>query len=957
MFGPITVPRHSTGTRLSADAGAVALLLLATLGYFAILAALGLTYYEDDIVNEYYPLLQYLLGHLAQGDLSLWSSRMFLGYPFFADGTAGTLYPLNWLAFLVPAQQSITFLLALGTALSALFFYLFARSLRLSPPAALLASLAYAFSGYNVGHWIHLSLAHSMLTLPLALWAVERACRSRGRTAVAWLLLAALALGLMWLGIHPQSAFISTLCLGIYALFRVLFTDLPGSLRRRFAWLVGGGSLVTLAGAGLAAAQMWPMAEMAMLGPRGLVVDYEFASSHALPWHNLVTAIWPFAFVTPGGFDWGLTNRWEVAFYIGIVPLALAVFGLAGRRDRYVVFWGILGLLGLWLALAEFAPLNLHGLVYALPGFSSFRVPGRFLQLTDFAWPLLAGYGLDQLRAPAARDRLRPWAARLAGGLVGIVALLAVANLLVLALPGLLPRVLWPLYMNWPHETLWRAEQVWPALRQTLNFANPRWLLWSALALLGAGLLWAWRGRSEWPGWTWLLVALTALDLLLFAGHFWEAGPTSLLAGPGGAVVDYLRQHGQGDRVWSVSRSTTDYNRLLNEGLDEVNSYGPLEMQRYYEFTALAQRTDNALADLLAVRWLVVPLADSLPFRAGGIGFDIRRPLAVVSPQQAVPTPVYRAGRPVPASAVRLVGRLAHAGRVPQGQTVAELLLKAPDGRQLTLPVRAGLELAENDALRPDIVPQQRHNLPPVVLRERARDATGRPFDRLTYMSDLRVPGGPFPVSEITLRPFDQEARLVLYGYGLVGPDGALVGSDQLTDSRYVERARDGHSRLLERLQVPPRVFLAAKTRVVGPGEALAPMADHLSDPAQEVYVEASPGQRFEAGPSGGQAVLTEETSTRLVVAIAPERPTVLFLAEPFNPGWRASVDGQPAPIYWADHVFRAVPVRPGQKEVVLTYEPRSVRWGFAISGATALLLASSWLWLISGSRTRPPAL
>ena len=421
--------------QLSADVRALAILVLLAVGFFAVHSLLGLSYYEDDLVNEYFPLLVFRQQAWLAGEWPLWTSRMFLGYPFFADGTSGMLFPLNWLALLVPPQQAIMFLLALGSAVGGVFFYLFVRSLGQSPTAALLAGLVYVFSGYSVGHWIHLSLAHSTITLPLGLWAVERACRARGRATLAWLIVTAAAGGLIWLGIHPQSAFTSTLVLVLYATYRLLFSDLPGSFARRFGLLAAGGLLVGLVAVGLAAAQMLPMAEAALLGDRSPGINYAFASSYALPLHNLLTALWPYAFVAPDHFDWGLTNRWETAFYLGQAPLALALLALLARRDRQVAFWGLLALLGLWLGLAANSPLNLHRLAYNLPGFSLFRVPARFVQLADLGLGVLAGFGLDLLLEPAARPRLRRYARWLGLGLA------ALAALAVLALPALR---LWP---------------------------------------------------------------------------------------------------------------------------------------------------------------------------------------------------------------------------------------------------------------------------------------------------------------------------------------------------------------------------------------------------------------------------------------------------------------------------------------------------------------------------------
>ncbi|MHB1134556.1 MAG: YfhO family protein [Chloroflexota bacterium] len=942
--------------RLSADARAVAILVLLSLGFFAVHSLLGLSYYEDDLVNEYYPLLVYRQQALLAGELPLWTTRMFLGYPFFADGTAGILFPLNWLAFLVPPQQAIMLLLGLGSAVAGVFFYLFVRSLGQSPTAALLAGLVYVFSGYAVGHWIHLSLAHSTITLPLGLWAIERACRARGRAVLAWLALAGVAAGLLWLGIHPQSAFTSTLILGLYAAFRLLFSELPGSFARRLGLLVGGGLVVGLLGAGLAAAQMLPMAEAALRGDRGPGVSYAFASSYALPWQHLATALWPYAFVAPDRFDWGLTNRWESAFYVGQLPLTLALLAVAARRDRRVAFWGGLALLGLWLGLANNAPLNLHRLVYNLPGFSLFRVPARFVQLTDLGLAVLAGYGLDLLAQPAWRARLTRHARRLAVLAAGLATLAALALLAIQLLPDLMSRVVWRLYATWPHHAGWRPEDVWPAVRQTWNLANPWWWLGTALTVLVAALVVAWRRRPDWPGWRALLVGLAAADLLLFSVHFWQPGPRVQLEGRQGPVIEYLREHGQGERVFSFPGSSTANNRLLNAGLDEVNSYAPLPPHRFNQLLEAAKRADNRLLDLFGVRWVVRPLAQQLPRQARGVGFVPRQPLLAVGARVPAAPPVLRAATPASTQVVRVVGRLAYAVQVPQGQTVAELVLRGPGGEERVLPIEAGSHLAEHAARRPDVAAALRHALPEVVEVESQIDDAGRAFTGLIFVADVAVPGEAFPTQELTLRATDPAVQTTLYGLALVGPDGTLTPSDRLVDSRYVERARDASSQLLESREVAPRLWLASEVRASASGAALGTLLRQGGDGRGAVWVEAPAGELPEGGSGpAGEAREVARRPDRLVVAVEPTRPTVLYVAEPNGPNWKATVDGQPAPIYYANHVFRAIVVQPGQREVVLSYEPESVRLGFAITGGTLLLLGALGmaLWLAPRARGR----
>jgi hypothetical protein len=45
-----------------------------------------------------------------------------------------------------------------------------------------------------------------------------------------------------------------------------------------------------------------------------------------------------------------------------------------------------------------------------------------------------------------------------------------------------------------------------------------------------------------------------------------------------------------------------------------------------------------------------------------------------------------------------------------------------------------------------------------------------------------------------------------------------------------------------------------------------------------------------------------------------------LVVSDCYVPGWRATVDGHPAPILLADGAFRAVPIPPGSHQVVMHY-------------------------------------
>jgi uncharacterized membrane protein YfhO len=63
-------------------------------------------------------------------------------------------------------------------------------------------------------------------------------------------------------------------------------------------------------------------------------------------------------------------------------------------------------------------------------------------------------------------------------------------------------------------------------------------------------------------------------------------------------------------------------------------------------------------------------------------------------------------------------------------------------------------------------------------------------------------------------------------------------------------------------------------------------------------------------------------------------RAAVVVLADAYDPGWRASVDGEAAALLRANIAFRAVAVPAGRHVVELAYRPGAVVRGLLVSAA-----------------------
>ena len=97
-----------------------------------------------------------------------------------------------------------------------------------------------------------------------------------------------------------------------------------------------------------------------------------------------------------------------------------------------------------------------------------------------------------------------------------------------------------------------------------------------------------------------------------------------------------------------------------------------------------------------------------------------------------------------------------------------------------------------------------------------------------------------------------------------------------------------------------------------------------------------------------GEAVEQDTASVVTITAYEPNRLTynvnsgkggVLVFSEIYYPGWTATVDGEPAELGRVDYVLRAMNVKPGRHEVVLSFFPESVNTTETIAYISYLIL------------------
>jgi hypothetical protein len=111
--------------------------------------------------------------------------------------------------------------------------------------------------------------------------------------------------------------------------------------------------------------------------------------------------------------------------------------------------------------------------------------------------------------------------------------------------------------------------------------------------------------------------------------------------------------------------------------------------------------------------------------------------------------------------------------------------------------------------------------------------------------------------------------------------------------------------------------------------------------------------------PRPGETVQVSYPSPqRVEVDVTLEAPGLVVLADTFYPGWKLTIDGQPAPIYRANRLMRGAAVPAGKSRLVYTYDPPSFRLGCRLSLAGlavfALLTAGCLVRTRAGKRQAP---
>ncbi len=353
---------------------------------------------SEDMIRIMFPLKHFLTEYFQKGQLILWNPYSSLGQPFLAIPGVAFYYPFNLLNFIFPLAYAITLTYVFHFIITAMGTFWFVRVLGAQWAGAFLSGLAFSFCSYFV---IRVWAGHTQLDwvaawMPLILFLITVFIEKK-----QWRYLFA-ASGALALGIlegHPQISYYTILLASLWLLWLLL------TKRSSFLHLAMAGATLVSFSVLLSLCQLLPTLELIPLSNRWHW-DYTQIMTEYLHPLLLILFLKPFYFGSPLNWTFRLVH-WgggyhELAAYIGLVPLFLALAGIIFIRRNPILgwFWG-LSILFTLLALGDSTALTHEVFQFFynfLPGFNHNRSVARIMVLTFFCLCCAAGLTLELWR-------------------------------------------------------------------------------------------------------------------------------------------------------------------------------------------------------------------------------------------------------------------------------------------------------------------------------------------------------------------------------------------------------------------------------------------------------------------------------------------------------------------------------------------------------------------------------
>lgn len=336
------------------------------------------TFLSGDYLAQFYPWYKLYSQSIKSLSLPYWISYNQCGFPLFAEGQIGALYPVNILTYLLlPWKAAYSFNIVVHFFMGGIFAYAYIRKKGFTQLAGCLAAFLFCFSSAFAGCFFNIVSLRTLVWFPLALLLIDLYIEN-GK--FRHLLISAYIISLQFLAGFAQMAAYAYLFYIFYIIcyIWVYKKNYRQILKKLALFLIISSVLIIL----VSLPQLLASSEMASYSNRPFA-DINFALWGSFNPAGLVGLFFPYSAMAIG-----------TTFFVGIFSLffIFICFGCAKQRKDLIPLLGIL-ILGCLLALGKFNPL--YVIFIKLFKIYSLRNPSKFLFFGISACAFLAAAGFD----------------------------------------------------------------------------------------------------------------------------------------------------------------------------------------------------------------------------------------------------------------------------------------------------------------------------------------------------------------------------------------------------------------------------------------------------------------------------------------------------------------------------------------------------------------------------------
>lgn len=362
-------------------------------------------------------------------------------------------------------------------------------------------------------------------------------------------------------------------------------------------------------------------------------------------------------------------------------------------------------------------------------------------------------------------------------------------------------------------------------------------------------------------------------------------------------------------------------------------------------------RSDPRRLELLGVRYVQVPSAALVASPdPNGLGERIDVALEPGRPR-FFPLPI------VPATELRLASHLSEAVDVRPDQPVARVDVRLASGRSLPLLLLAGRDTAEWSYDRADVLPAVAHPRARVVESWPERGFSGH-----RYLGELKLPARYF-VDGVRIEALAGAGVLTISRLGLADRATGRLLPASLASAFVSDPAVFREVLAVPGLRVLELPASAGRAHVAGRllsrptdaavAQALAAPSAGGIDPRRDAFLTARGAAAPALPPTARAAAASVAHAQGGRIDVRAEGPGLLVVAESFDPGWEARLDGAPTEALRVNGAQLGVVLPAGPHRVELRYRGRGLLLGVCCAALGALLLAAAGRVLRSGPAVR----